>query len=75
MKRRSRRNHSPASNPKWPWLQSKGVHTAVELGQRCYCASDQITQWKTLFVERAAEVFGKLVGSTSRWSNTVVCQD
>lgn len=57
MTRRPRRNHSPAFKSKVALAAIKGEQTVAELGQRFDVHPNQITQWKTLLLERAAAVF------------------
>ena len=53
MKRRPRRNHSPALKSKVALAAIKGEQTVAELAQRFDVHPNQITQWKTLLLERA----------------------
>ncbi len=57
MSRRPRRNHTSAFKSKVALAAIKGEQTVVELAQRFDIHSNQITQWKTLLLEQAAEVF------------------
>ena len=57
MKRRPRRNHSPALKSKVALAAIKGEQTVAELAQRFDVHPNQITQWKTLLLERATAVF------------------
>jgi transposase-like protein len=57
MSRRPRRNHSSAFKSKVALAALKGEQTLAELAQRFDIYPNQITQWKTLLLERAAEVF------------------
>jgi transposase len=57
MSRRRRRKHSPAFKSKVALAAVKGEQTIAELAQRFDVHPNQITQWKTVLLERAAEVF------------------
>ena len=57
MVKRPRRNHSPALKSKVALTAIKGEQTVPELAQRFDVHPNQITQWKTLLLERAAGVF------------------
>ena len=57
MARRPRRNHSPAFKSKVALAAIKGERTLAELAQRFDVHPNQITQWKTVLLERAAGVF------------------
>ncbi len=58
MSRRPRRNHSPAFKAKVALEAVKGELTLAELAQKHDVHANQITQWKTQLLERAAGVFG-----------------
>jgi transposase len=58
MSRRPRRNHSPAFKAKVALEALKGELTLAELAQKHDVHANQITQWKTQLLERAAGVFG-----------------
>ncbi len=63
MPRRPRRNHSPAFKSKVALADVKGDKTISELSQQFDIHPNQITQWKTQFVDRMSVVFegsGKL---------------
>jgi transposase len=55
--RRPRRNHSAAFKAKVALAAVKGEHTLVQLAERFDVHPNQITQWKTGLLQRAAEVF------------------
>ena len=67
MSRRPRRNHSPAFKSKVALAAIKGEETLGELAQRFDVHPNQITQWKTLLLERAAGVF-----EGGEWAQTPV---
>jgi len=54
---RPRRNHSAAFKAKVALAAVKGDHTLVQLAERFDVHPNQITQWKTELLQRAAEVF------------------
>ncbi len=58
MSRRPRRNHSPAFKSKVALAAIKGDLTVAELSQKFDVHANQITQWKSQLLERAADVFG-----------------
>lgn len=58
MSRRPRRNHSPAFKAKVALEAVKGELTLAELAHKHDVHANQITQWKTQLLERAAGVFG-----------------
>ena len=58
MSRRPRRNHSPAFKAKVALEALKGELTLAELAQKHDIHANQITQWKSQLLERAASVFG-----------------
>ena len=55
--KRPRRNHSAAFKAKVALAAIKGDHTLVQLAERFDVHPNQITQWKTELLHRAAEVF------------------
>ena len=58
MSRRPRRNHSPAFKAKVALEALKSELTLAELAQKHDVHANQITQWKSQLLERAASVFG-----------------
>ncbi len=57
MSRRPRRNHSPAFKSKAALAAIKGDLTVAELSQKFDVHANQITQWKSQLLDRAADVF------------------
>ena len=57
MAKRPRRNHSPAFKAKVALAAIKGDKTLVELTEYFDIHANQITQWKTQLLERAADAF------------------
>ena len=57
--KRPRRNHSPAFKAKVALAAIRGDRTLAELAEHFEVHPNQITQWKTLMLERAASVFGE----------------
>jgi putative transposase len=55
--RRPRRNHSATFTAKVALAAVKGDHTLAQLAERIDVHPNQITQWKTESLQRAAEVF------------------
>ena len=55
--RRPRRNHSSVFKAKVALAAVKGDQTLVQLAERYDVHPNQITQWKTELLQRAAEVF------------------
>ena len=66
MSRRPRRNHSPAFKAKVALEALKGELTLAELAQKHDVHANQITQWKSQLLERAASVFGGETESAAR---------
>lgn len=57
MKRRLRRNRSPAFKSKVALAAIKGDKTMLELAQQFDVHPNQITQWKTQLLDSADQVF------------------
>ncbi|MGB4054685.1 MAG: transposase, partial [Porticoccaceae bacterium] len=57
MTRRPRRIHSPAFKAQVALAAIQGELTITELAQKFDVHANQITQWKTQMLERAADVF------------------
>jgi transposase-like protein len=57
MGRRKRRNHSPGFKAQVALAAMKGDRTLAELAQQYDIHPNQITDWKTQLLERAAQVF------------------
>lgn len=57
MARRKRRNHAPAFKAQVALAAIKGDKTLAELAQQHDIHPNQITDWKTQRLERAAQVF------------------
>ncbi len=58
MARRQRRNHSPSFKAKVAIAALKDDKTLAELAQQFDVHPNQISEWKTLLLERSATVFG-----------------
>jgi transposase-like protein len=58
MKRRARRNHSPAFKAKVALAAIKGDRTIAELAEHFDVHPNQITAWKSQLEGGASEVFG-----------------
>jgi transposase len=62
MTRRPRRNHTPAFKAKVAIAAIKGEMTLAQLAEHFDVHPNQITAWKSLLQEGAADVFGPGVG-------------
>ena len=58
MRRRPRRNHSPEFKAKVALAAVRGEKPLAELAEQFDVHPNQITQWKTQLLERAATAFG-----------------
>src|SRR5438477_627372 len=58
MSRRARRHHSPAFKAKVALAAIKGEMTLAQLAEHFDIHPNQVTQWKSLLQEGAADVFG-----------------
>ena len=65
MKRRPRRNHTPAFKAKVALAAIKGDRTLAQLAEQFDVHPNQITTWKAQLENSAADVFGRGVGSLS----------
>lgn len=65
MTRRKRRNHSPTFKAQVAMAALKGDKTLAELAQQFDVHPNQITDWKSQLMERAAQVFGDGAAPTS----------
>src|SRR5260370_40976125 len=63
MRRRCRRNQTPAFKAKVALAAIRGQNTVAELGQHFDVHPNQITQWKAQLQEGAAGVFGSASGA------------
>jgi len=57
--KRPRRNHAPAFKAKVAFEALKGDQTILELAERYQVHPNQITEWKKLLLEHAADIFGR----------------
>ena len=64
MTRRARRNHTPAFKAKVALAAIKGEMTLAQLAEHFDVHPNQITAWKALLQEGAANVFGAGSGPT-----------
>ncbi len=60
MSKRPRRNHAPAFKAKVALDAIRGDKTLAELAKLHDVHPNQITDWKTMLLERAASVFGAI---------------
>jgi len=60
MARRKRRNHSPTFKAQVAIAALKGDKTLAELAQQYDVHPNQITDWKSQLLERAAQAFGEV---------------
>ena len=65
MKRRPRRNHTPAFKAKVALAAIKGDRTIVQLAEQFDVHPNQITSWKAQLEGGAADVFGLSGGKTA----------
>jgi len=65
MAKRKRRNHSPIFKAQVAVAALKGDKTLAELAQQHDVHPNQITDWKSQLMERAAQVFGETGGQTA----------
>ena len=65
MKRRPRRNHTPAFKAKVAIAAMKGDRTLAQLAEQFDVHPNQITTWKAQLEGGAADVFGPGVGSAA----------
>ena len=63
MKRRPRRNHSPAFKAKVALAAVKGDRTIAQLAEHFDVHPNQITAWKSQLEGSASEIFGSGVGT------------
>jgi|SRR6478752_6507638 transposase-like protein len=65
MKRRPRRNHSPAFKAKVALAAIKGDRTIAQLAEHFDVHPNQITAWKSQLEGSASDVFGSGSGATA----------
>lgn len=58
MSRRPRRNHSPAFKAKVALEAIRGDKTIAEIAHKHDVHPNQVTDWRSQMIERAADVFG-----------------
>ena len=66
MTRRPRRNHSADFKAKVALTAVRGERTLAELASQFDVHPNQITQWKTQLLDRAAQVFGTGAGPAEK---------
>ncbi len=66
MTRRPRRNHSADFKAKVALVAIRGDKTLAELASQFDVHPNQITQWKTQLLDRAAQVFGGAAGPAEK---------
>ena len=66
MSRRPRRNHSATFKAKVALAAVRGDRTLSELASQFDVHPNQITQWKTQLLDRAAQVFGAGAGQAEK---------
>jgi len=65
MKRRPRRNHTPAFKAKVAIAAIKGDRTLAQLAEQFDVHPNQITAWKAQLEDGAADVFGPACGKAA----------